>query len=528
MTFISARRLVAVCAVSGAALAAAVAPGAASATTDLGTQCSGSNISGLGSTFQAPAQFVWTGVKGGKGFNVSTNPLACNGIGTFEGKRTEGKPTVTYNQESENKGSGACLKDFGAAGGTSKMNLFPYCGTDEAPSTTVLTEMESHAEAGVAPESVETIPVLQGSESVIVHLPQGCKAASVVPSGEKKLKLGRLVFDRTTVADIYKGTIKTWKEAVEAQGEGNGSDSLTCANPAEAEETIKPVVRADKSGTTHIFKEFLGLVDTSKILMEEFNEPQGKGKPCSAVLPPEEKTWAEVAEGCENQRWPSAIEKIRPTETGNPGVINTVASTASTIGYADMAAARELGEFSKKFNKETGKGGGENKKGSETTQGEQNYRFWAEIQNSATGVSPVTFKDPATNGDIEKLANSNCGGTLYVAKAGEKFPPANTRLSWAAVKAEQVQKNYSICGLTYDLVVRQYSYFLKPFGLSEEESKPIATTVENYFKWVLNSSTEGGAKEINNFDYAAVSGTVKEEAEDGIEEIRNRENSPHL
>jgi ABC-type phosphate transport system substrate-binding protein len=523
MTFISARRLVAVCAVSGAALAAAVAPGAASATTDLGELCSGSNISGLGSSFQAPAQFIWTGLKGGKGFNVSTSEIACNG--TFGSK---GKPTVTYAQGEKEKGSGACLKDFGS-GEAPKTNLFPFCGTDEAPSSAVLTEMESHAEAGVAPESVETIPILQGSVAIIVHLPQGCKAASVITSGEKKFKLGRLVFDNTTVAKIYEGTIKTWKEAVEAQGENHGSDSLTCAKAEEADQTIKPVVRADKSGTTHIFKEYLSLVDGSEINMEAFNEPQGGGKkPCGEAKPEELRTWAEVGEGCENQRWPAAIEKVRPTETGNPGVIHAVASTESTIGYADLAAARELEEFSKKFNKETGKGGGENKKGTETVQGEQNYRFWAEIQHSAPSVSPVLYSDPSSDGDVEKPANSKCGGTIYVAKAGEKFPPVNTRLSWSAVKAEIIQKNYNICGLTYDLIVRQYSYYLKPFGLSEEESKPIATTVENYLKWALSSKTEGGGIEIKNHDYEKVAGIVQEEAEDGVEEIRNRENSPHL
>jgi ABC-type phosphate transport system substrate-binding protein len=523
MTFISARRLVAVCAVSGAALAAAVAPGAASATTDLGTQCSGSSISGIGSSFQAPAQFVWTGLKGGKGFNVSTSELACNG--TFG---SGGKPTVTYNQESANKGSGACLKDFGI-GATPKTNQFPFCGTDEAPNPSGKTEIESHAEAGVAPEALETIPVLQGSLAIIVHLPEGCKAKSEVTSGTSKIKLGRLVFDNTTLTKIYEGTIKTWKEAVAAQGENHGSDSISCTVPAEAEETIKPVVRADKSGTTHIFKEYLAQVDTAPVMMEEFNEPQGGGtKPCGAGLPEQEKTWSEVGEGCENQRWPSGIAKIRPTETGNPGVVHTVASTASTIGYADLAVARELDEFSKRFNKETGKGGGENKKGTATVQGEQNKRFWAEIQHTAPSVSPVLYADPSSNKDLEKLGNSNCAATVYAAKPGEKFPPKNTRETWFAVKAETTQTHYPICGITYDLVLRQYSFFLKPLGLSEEESKPIATTTVNYLKWVVSGKTEAGGVEIKNHDYEKLPGTVLEESEDGLEEVRNRENSPHL
>ncbi len=49
---------------------------------------------------------------------------------------------------------------------------------------------------------------------------------------------------------------------------------------------------------------------------------------------------------------------MRNTETGNGGVINLVNSTPSSIGYADLAFARELKFFSSKEDK-----GGEDKKG---------------------------------------------------------------------------------------------------------------------------------------------------------------------
>jgi len=520
MTFLSVRRLAAACAVSAAAAAALVAPGAASAS-DLGEQCSGSSISGLGSSFQAPAQFIWTGEnftkkeKTGTGFNVNGSEVGCNGS-----QKSKGKPTVTYNQEEANKGSGACLKDFGI-GATPKTALFPLCGTDEAPSQSgkeSVEEAKNH-NGEASGEDLETIPVLQGSEAILVHLPKGCVATSEIPSGTKKLKLGRLVFDNTTVDKVYRGEITTWKGAVEAQGAEHGNDTLTCTGgEAEENSTIHPVVRADKSGTTHIFKEYLAQVDEGKIKMEEFNEPQGKGKPCNEVKAKgEEKTWAQVGEGCENQRWPEGIEasKIRPVETGNPGVIHAVASTESTITYADLAAARELEEFSKKFNKETGKGGGENKKE------EKNIRFWAEIQHSLPGKLPVEYADPSSDGDVEKLGGSNCAGTFYAAKPGEKFPPKTTRAVWSAVKAEVTQKKYNICGLTYDLALRQYFPFLSTQGASEEAAKNAATTVSNYLLYVLNS--KGGGLEIKNHDYEKLTGTVLEEAEDGVKEIRTKE-----
>src|ERR1700682_4939489 len=57
MMTLSLRRIVAACILSSAMAAALVAPGAASAE-PLGEQCSGENIKGRGSTFQALAQEV--------------------------------------------------------------------------------------------------------------------------------------------------------------------------------------------------------------------------------------------------------------------------------------------------------------------------------------------------------------------------------------------------------------------------------------------------------------------------------------
>jgi ABC-type phosphate transport system substrate-binding protein len=91
--------------VAAVALVAAMAmatAGTASATSDLTSQCSGANIKGQGSTFQAPAQEpVWN-----VDFNASTdtNVLGCAGNpGQGDGK----KPTVTYESTGSHSGSGA-------------------------------------------------------------------------------------------------------------------------------------------------------------------------------------------------------------------------------------------------------------------------------------------------------------------------------------------------------------------------------------------------------------------------------------
>jgi ABC-type phosphate transport system substrate-binding protein len=514
MSFLSGRRLVPACVVSVAAAVAMVAPGAASAS-DLSQQCSGASIKGLGSTFQGPIQKVWE-----VDFNLingvpNKNEFACGGT-----QGSGGKPKAEYSQTEANRGSGACLHDFGAETTSApKYAEYPFCGTDEAPNAKQKEEIEGHA-TGAEQKSLETIPVLQGAVAVLVHLPEGCRAKSEIKVGTTFKKLGRLVLDDVTLEGIYRGKVNTWKQLIESQvADGNpAKDELTCSGgTVEEEKEITRVVRKDHSGTTHIFKEFLLQVNNEPFTAEAYpEEVGGKKTGCGTAFGEEPKSWSEVAEGCQNQRWPVAAKVLRPAESGNPGVVNTVASTASSIGYADLAVARENGEFSKKFKE--GKGGGENKKGTETAQGEQNVRFWALVQNSPTVVQ-TGYADPASNGDLEKAANSNCAGTVYTNEVGKKFPPANTREAWNAAKAELVQKKYAICGLTYDLALRQY----EPYTGETAEGKAQATSVENYLLWAVNAKAEGGGAVSKNHDYEKLTSGLIKEAEIGIKEIGYKE-----
>ena len=506
MTFVSGRRLIPACIVAAAAAVALTAPGAASATPtpDLLTQCAGSNIEGIGSSFQNPILQLW-----GTRFNISANLFACNGTqGSF------GKPVVKYGSG----GSGACLHAWGAEAAEARYGEVAFCGTDEAPNATQKAEMESHAEAGIEAKSIETIPTMQGSVAVIVHLPAGCKASSEIEKSGKKFLLGRLVLDNSSIEGVYRGTITTWKELLAHQvADGNSAkDALTCSGgTAEEEDTITPVVRLDKSGTTHLFKAYLLQVSSTPMLMEEYPEtlsPAGRGKSgCTKSLPEEETTWSQVSEGCENQRWPKAAKVVFGTEKGNPGVVKRVNEVPSSIGYADLAVAREYKFFSANCKVTPLTCGGENKKGSELKRGEQNTKFWAEVQDTTT-PSISGYADPSSDGDVEKLANSNCKSTIYINEVGTKFPPASTRELWNQAKAQLVQAKYNICGLTYDLALRQYKFY--PGGTTKEE----ATTVENFLRWAVNAKAEGG-QTLKATDYEKLPGTIVKIAEKGIEEI---------
>jgi ABC-type phosphate transport system substrate-binding protein len=524
MTYLSTRRMLSAC-IAAVALVAALAmatAGTASAASDLASQCSGANIKGQGSTFQAPAQEpVWN-----VDFNASTdtNLLGCAGNA---GQGDLKKPTATYESTGTHAGSGACLKGFGD-GAAPKYEEFPYCGTDEAPNATAAAAMEANkASSDTEVKTIESIPVLQGSLAVIVHLPAGCVGQDKAKVGGKVILQGRIALDDTTVAKIYEGEIRNWKEVEEAQTDAN--DKITCTGgPTEEETPINVVVRTDKSGTTHIFKSFLAQAEPAphEFEAEEFNEISEEGvpkkNPCGVIIPAGKVTWEKVQEGCENQRWPLKAKVVRPFTKGNPGVVGEVNKTPSSIGYADLAVARKEGFFSKKCVSpaKPPECGGENKKGSELKVGEQNHKFWAVLQNSATAGGEYT--DPSSDGDIEKIANSNCANTKYIGKIGEVIPPTSTRELWSTVKAQLVQVKYEICGLTYDLALREYKPYILPLGgtvAEEEKGKEVAQTARDYLLWELSTKTQGGGYDIKNHDYEKVSGTIQKEAEAGVKEI---------
>ena len=152
------------------------------------------------------------------------------------------------------------------------------------------------------------------------------------------------------------------------------------------------------------------------------------------------------------------------------------------------------------------------------TQGEQNTRFWAQVQNLNDPTNPdAEFTDPTTTHDTSTLGQSNCKGTEYVEGAGHEFPPESTLDSWSEAKAALVEEHYSICGLTYDLAFKQYKPFLKPFGITEAEGEARATTAQNYLLYVVTKSAGGEA--LKGHDYEALPSSVITKAKAGAKAI---------
>jgi ABC-type phosphate transport system substrate-binding protein len=452
MRLVSARRLVPACILSVASVAVLAVPGAASAS--LGTQCSGSGITGQGASTQKLAQQnVWN-----PGFNTSTkSKAACSGT-----QGSKGKPEVKYTST----GSGAGLESWGV---NKKPAVFgatnAYIGTDEAPDPTQKKEIEE-GETTLMPETLASIPVLQVGVAMVVNLPANCVATS------KKNK-GRLELNNVTLEGIFRGTITKWSQIKE---DGDALSGTGC----NAESTITPVVRLDQSGTTHIFKRYLGLISGSSFTTEK----------------EETKTWNQIAEGTESTTWPKAANVAKPKATGGGALVAKVAETPSSIGYANLADARANGAFTP--------GAG---KGGPTT-----AKFWAPVQNNGLSSEKPKYADPSSNKDAEAVAEANCKNVEYT--NGEvAFPPSSVLEAWNAVTTRTTQKKYPICGLTFDLAFTSFGSYP---GTSLEE----ATTVHDYLKFVVDSKAAGGQKLIAGHDYLALpKGAVLTEAQKGAEKV---------
>jgi phosphate transport system substrate-binding protein len=135
-----------------------------------------------------------------------------------------------------------------------------------------------------------------GGKDAVIHVP--LVMGAVVPiynlKGVKDLK-----FTGKVLADIYLGNIKMWNH-----------DDIKALNPdAELpEKEIAPVRRADGSGTSYIFTDYLSQVSP------EWEKKVGKGT---------------------NPSWPKGAQGA----IKNPGVANAVSGTPGAIGYVELIYA---------------------------------------------------------------------------------------------------------------------------------------------------------------------------------------------
>jgi ABC-type phosphate transport system substrate-binding protein len=407
-----------------------VAPGMASATPG-GEQCSGVSIEGKGASLQKLSQIsVWT-----PNFSsaADTNGKACSGT-----QGSKGTPTVTYTST----GSGPGLESWGQEPGISAppLNYGPknaYVGTDEPPNAAQKAEIETHTGGG----KVLTIPVEQAAVAIAVNLPAKCTS---VTGGHVP---GRLAIKEATLEKVFRGSITTWKGIL------NGATlvgEVGCSSSAH----ITRVVRKEGSGTTSLFKKFLGVLYNKEV------EPG--------------KTWKQLAEKANNTVWPVEGTDAVIRGEGNGGMAKELAAHPGAVAYINLADARS----NKGFTPPVGGAG--------------TPKFWLEIENGKNAEKITTYADPSTNGDAEATANSNCEGTLYT-NGTKKFPPPTTEETWNEVSAGKKQKHYPICGFTYDLSLTSFKGV--PTGEKGSLEAPTEGSVRSafdYLTFVLAGEAGGG------------------------------------
>jgi ABC-type phosphate transport system substrate-binding protein len=437
-------------------------PSMASATPE---RCSGApKIGGQGSSLQKFAQEdVWI-----PGFTEGTNELACAGR---KGQGDETKLEVSYNPD----GSGVGMRSWGVEPLHSDELAFgpanAFIGTDEPLNVTEQEEIETH-EHTFTKESVAGVPVAQESIAIIVNLPTGCTATSTSAPG-------RLALSDAELEGVFAGTVTKWGEI--------NTDEDTLSPSSCDEQPIVPVVRGDRSGTTHILKRYLNLIE-----------------PVSLETTRGFLTWGLMSEGYLNTEWPTAASVQRSVGEGGTFLIKKMLEHPGSIGYVNLAEARQAGYFVP------------------PTGGAGTATFWVKLENGAKGIEgehpKLTYMDPSTNGDVAEPAKANCKGATYTNGELPFAPPHVTEPNWNFVTTSvpgpdsPVQKVYSLCNLTYILAFTKYS-LLDGVGATEGE----ATSVENYLTFLVGKGA--GQTEIAGHDYEALPKDVQAISEKGAAEI---------
>jgi phosphate transport system substrate-binding protein len=177
-------------------------------------------------------------------------------------------PSVQFNYQSI--GSGGGIKNL--------LNQTVDFGASDAP-------MKDEALAS-APGKILHLPIVAGGVAVIYNLP-----------GNPKLKL-----DGDTLAGIYLGNITQWNDP-----------KIAALNPGVAlpDAAVIPVHRADGSGTSYIFTDYLSSVNPA---------------------------WADSIGKGSSVKWPAGVGLAAK---GSEGVAGQVKQLPGGIGYAELAYANQ-------------------------------------------------------------------------------------------------------------------------------------------------------------------------------------------
>jgi ABC-type phosphate transport system substrate-binding protein len=378
-------------------------------------------IKGKGSSLQNPAQEIW------------------------KAKYKERCPSgsvVTY----ESTGSGPGLEAFRFTGTAKEINhSYQFIGTDDAPSRKQI----EHAEEVSGGARPVIAPISQTAIAVGVHLPSGCSF--------KKNK----GITWTELNKIFGGkAISNWNLLSNVEG--------TC------NEAIKRVVRAEGSGTTYQFKNYLSTLEKEK---------EGEKLPCKVKVGTKEfEKWGEILEVGTNEEpnknWPCSVAEGGTkiiTAAGGGKVAEAINAEPGAIGYLALPDAKNPAHVVPV----------------------------ALLQNASVAGS-ATYASPANEEEVEgvKKNTARCENARYtVPKEAFEGTEAGIAADWSGAFGAQPnigEKEYPLCTLTYG--VGWTNYTSAGYGAS---SALFAADVEDYIGEYIVAPTFGQS-DINHKWYSTL------------------------
>lgn len=448
-----------VCATVGAVLALLLAAAfalAPKASADFTTgKCEGVNITGEGGSFAKDAQIK---------FNDNFKTNYCAGTPGF------GSINVTYSPE----GSGA-----GITAMTNRTLVPRFGGTDDPPTPAQVAAMN----AGTAGESdngnLHVFPIAVGSVVALVNFPNGCDPEDLLPahrtitaaeitSTPAKKALLRVRFPKALFEKVWAGESNAeWTEAFPELD----------AVPA-CEVPIIRVVRFDQSGTTFTLKDYLNTIAPAK----------GWKSTYSTVGPVLTRQWPNAQFGANGQCGTTEAPGKGPDTgagadyltsgcaKGNGQLISKLVATDGSIGYADLATAR---------NSTPTLAVDPTQSTAPTTP------YWTQVENSSGDWREPTADE--TNGYKTAAGSptkgSNCLNATFTGI------PASSFGNWENASGVNSPSGWGICTLTYALVFDDNAAVWG--NTVEEESK--ARTVKDYQEGLLTDAAQG---QLFGADYA--------------------------
>ena len=369
------------------AVVATVTPPAAHAEFSL-KPCEGGTVQGEGSSLQAAAQEKFWDTSQ---VFLSSNPDA-QGCGLLASDKVTFKsassgcgldalgagndPASGCSYESEESEKGDPAAGFRAADDR-------FGASDFAPDPTEENAIDNGPAGNQKVGKVHVIPVAAAAITVIVHFPDGCKleeprtgtAAGGVGSQNEDTSTGGVndpVGENTTdsltegtlrvhipaqaLEEIWEHHITKWGEIPTPAGNGKKLGEYMEGAPTSSQESgiatqcgevpIRRIVRSDTSGTTYNFKNYLALL------------PSFKGGPAlwtaSSSEVSKSTAWPEASaeatgippKVASNNECTTAVNAslICGSNEGKGGSLaNAVKATDGSIGYVDLATAREKG-----------------------------------------------------------------------------------------------------------------------------------------------------------------------------------------